>query len=201
MARTFRGKTRFKYRITLVPKSELSQPKAHDADTQRWKCKAIYNVKMRLTIQAEKASRRAKWNWYQFYSVRGYGAPSTKEFVCPYSGMIAKTIGQQEAVSIRRYWATCASKTREVIEWLELLPPHQYTRELNHFLLRLIFIPACQREIQEYIAKNPFNKLKPWQELLSTTSNTLQLVGHSLHQPKQITESLSAESRYAQIAR
>lgn len=200
VARTIKGRTRFPYRILLVPKGSPVRPIAPKLETQHWRHKAIYNVKMRLAIQAAAASRRAKWKWYQFYSVRGYGAPSTGEFICPYSGMIAKTIHQDEAASIRRYWALCASKTRQVIEWLELLLPDQYTKELNHFLLRLIIIPAGQRQLEEYMTANPFNKPKPWQELSSTTSGIPRLDGRCSRQVKLITELPYAESLFAQTA-
>jgi hypothetical protein len=184
----------------LVPKTGPERPKSPSLGTQRWKHRAIYNVKMRLTIQAEAASKRVKWKWYQFYSVRGYGAPSAGEFVCPYSGMIAKTIKQEEAVSVRRYWANCASTTRELIEWLELLPVHEYTRELNHYLLRMIVIPAGQRQIEEYTKAHPLNEVKPWRELSSITSNILRLDGHFSRQPRPTTELLFAEKRSAPIA-
>jgi len=201
VARTIKGRTRFPYRIVLVPKEGPPVPsKKYEIGTQRWKHRAMYNVKMRLTIQAEAASRRTRWKWYQFYSVRGYGASSTCEFVCPYSGMIAKTINQEEAASIRKYWVTCAAKTREVLEWLELLPIHQYTRELNHFLLRMILIPAGQRQLEEYMNAHPFNETKPWRELSSTTSNIRQLDGRFSRQAKQITELHFAEKHFAPIA-
>jgi len=87
-----------------------------------------------------------------------------------------------------------------VVEWLELLPPHQYTRELNHFLLKLILIPSGQRQLEEYMAAHPFDDPKPWRELSSTTSNILQLDGHCSRQTKRITELRSAESLSAPIA-
>lgn len=203
MPRTVKGKKRFPYRILLIPEDNrppvpVSKRARHG--TALWKYRAIYNVKMLLTIQIEKASRRAKWKWYQYYSVRGYGAPGVSEFVCPFSGMIAKTINQEEAASVRKYWVECAGKSREILEWLELLDPQLYTRELNHFLLRLVFLRPNQREREGYIAVNPFQKPKPWRELSTTTSDTQQLDGQCSRQPRRITESRFAKSRSARIA-
>ena len=58
---------------------------------------------MKLEIQIEKASNKAKYTWFKFYAVRGYGAPGVCEFICPYSGMIAKTVNPEQAASLRRY--------------------------------------------------------------------------------------------------
>lgn len=124
---------------------------------------------MKLSIQIEKASNRAKWKWYKFYSVRGYGAPGRGEFVCPYSGMIAKTLNQLEVVSARRYWANCAKKTQEVLDWISDLDPKTYSADLNSYLIRLIVVPYGTREIETYQRLNPFVQPKPWQEHLSTT--------------------------------
>jgi hypothetical protein len=162
---------------------------------------AMYNVKMLLTIQIKRASRRAGWKWYQYYSVRGYGAPGVNEFVCPYSGMVAKTINQEEAASVRRYWAACAATSREVLEWLELLPTHQYTRELNRFLLRLVVVTTRQREIKKYKESHPIEDSKPWRELLSTTSSIPQLDGLSSRQAKPTIELRSVGKHYVRIAR
>ena len=120
---------------------------------------------MKLSIQIEKASNRAKWKWYKFYSVRGYGAPGRLEFICPYSGMTAKTLHQDEAACARRYWASCAKKSKEILEWLNTLRPERYSAELNSYLLRLIVITYGIREIETYQRRNPFAKPKPWQRL------------------------------------
>jgi hypothetical protein len=155
---------------------------------------------MMLSIQIHKASRRAKWKWYQFYSVRGYGASGRLEFICPYSGMIASTVQQEEAVSVRKYWASCAAKSRQILDWLESLPPQRYTKELNHYLLRLIVIQFQQREMDEWTAANPFQKPKLWREQQSITKNTPRQVGHSLQPLKPITGLPSAERLYALTA-
>jgi hypothetical protein len=203
MPRTVKGKKRFPYRILLVPeeaKPPVPITKRARQGTALWKHRAIYNVKMLLTVQIKKASRRARWKWYQYYSVRGYGAPEITEFICPFSGMIAKTINQEEAASVRKYWVECAKKSREILEWIELLDPQLYTRELNHFILRLVFLKPNQREYEEYIAINPFQKPKPWRELSSTTSDTQQLDGRCSLQPRLTTESHFAKSHSARIA-
>jgi myo-inositol catabolism protein IolC len=122
-------------------------------------------MKMKLSIQVEKASNRAKWKWYKFYFVRGYGAPGRLEFVCPYSGMIAKTIEQEEAASVRRYWSSCARKSQEILDWLESIDPHRYTTELNAYLLRTIVTVYSIREIEKYQQQNPFEQPRPWQEV------------------------------------
>lgn len=170
MARTFKGKQRFQFRITLVEPAE-EPPQKPWIGTNRWKHKALYNIKMYLSIQADKASNRVGWNWRKYYSVRGYGAPGALEFVCPFSGMRAKTIQQEEAMAYRRYWSECASKSREIVKWLEDTPPQKYSRELNHYLLRLvIFIPNI-RERRKYQKKNPYQQVGQWQELQNTTRN------------------------------
>jgi hypothetical protein len=164
MARTVKGKTRFPFKITLVP-VDRPQPKPPWIGTHQWKHRAIYNIKMKLSIQVEKASNRAGWCWYKFYSVRGYGAPGRLEFLCPYSGMVAKTIYQEEAASFRRYWSNCAKKSQEILDWLETIDPSTYTVQLNVFLLRAIVVTYGIREIKNYEQSNPFQRAKPWQEL------------------------------------
>lgn len=162
MARTVKGKTRFPFRITLVP-PDRPDPKPPWIGSHQWKYRAIYNIKMKLSIQIEKASNRAKWKWYKFYSVRGYGAPGRLEFICPYSGMIAKTIRQDEAASVRKYWASCAKKSKQILDWLGGLHPERYSPGLNSYLLRLIVVSYGTREIEAYQRENPFINPKPWQ--------------------------------------
>jgi hypothetical protein len=120
---------------------------------------------MKLAIQVEKASNRAKYDWFKFYAVRGYGAPDMTEFICPYSGMIAKTVKPEEAASVRRYWVGCAKKSREILNWLSSLDPARYSTGLNSYLLRAIVTTYNIREIEEYQAKHPFESTKPWQKL------------------------------------
>lgn len=155
MPRTVKGKTRFPFRITILP-AERPKPNPPWVGSSRWKRRAIYTMKMKLSIQIEKASRRAGLKWFSFYSVRGYGAPGVCEFVCPYSGMIAKTINQEEAASVRRYWALCADKSREILEWLCRLDQSMYSAELHRYLLRIIVVPYGAREIRLYESSNPF---------------------------------------------
>lgn len=164
VARTTKGKTRFPFRVVLVPRDRPS-PRPPWIGTHQWKHRAIYSMKMKLSIQIEKASNRAKWQWYKFYSVRGYGAPGRLEFICPYSGMVAKTIQQEEAVSFRRYWANCAIKSQQILDWLESLDPSRYTAELNSYLLKCIIALYGIRETKKYESKNPFVKLKSWQKM------------------------------------
>lgn len=170
VARTLKGRKRFQFRITLLDQSSEPLRKPW-VGTNRWKHKAMYNIKMYLSIQAEKASNRVAWNWRKYYGVRGYGAPNTLEFMCPFSGMAAKTIRQEEAVIFRKYWANCATKSREIVRWLDSVPPQKYSRELNHYLLRLvIFIPNI-REREKYQKRNPYKQVGQWQELQSTTKS------------------------------
>ena len=164
VARTTKGRTRFPFKIILVP-PDRPAPKAPWAGTHKWKHRAIYNIKMELAIQVEKASNRAKYDWFKFYSVRGYGAPGIAEFICPYSGMIAKTIKPEEAASMRKYWVGCAKKSREMLNWLSSLDPARYSTGLNSYLLRTIVTTYNIREIEEYQAKYPFESAKPWQKL------------------------------------
>lgn len=164
MARTFKGRERFQFRIVIVPPDE---PKKKNpwAGTHRWKHKAIYNIKMKLSIQIDKASLKVKYSWYKFYSVRGYGAPGRLEFICPYSGMVASTIKPEEAASYRRYWSVCAAKSREILSWLDSLDPAMYSRSLHTYLLRCIITSYNIRESTEYHRRHPFKEPKPWQEL------------------------------------
>ncbi len=164
VARTRKGATRFPFKVVLVPRDRPA-PKPPWVGTHQWKHRAIYNMKMKLSIQIEKASNRAKWKWYKFYSVRGYGAPGRLEFICPYSGMTAKTIQQEEAASFRRYWSSCARKSQEILDWLKLLNPDRYTAELNSYLLRTIVTVYNIREIEEYERENPFIQPRPWQKV------------------------------------
>lgn len=164
MARTTKGQKRFQFKITIVPVSK-SAPRRPWVGTHRWKHRALYNIKMKLSIQIEKASNRAKYKWYKFYSVSRYGAPGRLEFICPYSGMVAKTIKPEEAASLRRYWSLCASKSREVLNWLESIDPASYSARLHTYLLRIIVIGYNIREINKYRKRHPFQEAKPWQEL------------------------------------
>lgn len=164
MARTVKGRSRFPFKVVLVPRDRPA-PRPPWIGTNRWKHRAVYNMKMKLFIQIEKASNRANWQWYRFYSVRGYGAPGRLEFICPYSGMVAKTIQQEEASRLRRYWANCARKSQEILDWLESINTDSYTVELNSYLLRIIVVVYNIREIKNYEQKKPFIELKPWQEV------------------------------------
>lgn len=163
VARTVKGRTRFPFKITIVPVGK-PPPRGPWVGTHRWKYRAIYNIKMKLSIQIEKASNRANYTWYKFYSVRGYGAPGRLEFVCPYSGMIAKTVEMEEAASVRRYWSLCAAKSREILDWLNSIDPARYSAPLNTYLLRTIVITYNIREIEKYQRLNPFQEPRPWQK-------------------------------------
>jgi hypothetical protein len=164
VSRTVQGKTRFPFKITLVP-LDRPAPKTPWVGTHRWKYRAIYNIKMKLEIQIEKASNKANYDWFKFYAVRGYGAPGVCEFICPYSGMIAKTIEPEQAASLRRYWAQCAKKSGELLDWLSHLDPARYSAGLNSYLLRAIVITYNIREVKKYQAQYPFEASRSWQEL------------------------------------
>lgn len=163
VARTVKGKERFPFRITILP-AERPEPKPPWVGTRGWKLRAIYLIKMKLSIQAEKASNRARWQWFKFYYVSGYGAPGSSEFICPYSGMVAKALSQEEAVFARRYWATCASKSREILRWLSELDPSRYSVDLHVYLLRTIVTTYNAREMEKYGRLNSFAAVEPWQE-------------------------------------
>jgi hypothetical protein len=98
--------------------------------------------------------------------------------------MVAKTIFQGEAASVRRYWVECASKCQEILDWLERLPPERYSKELNHYLLRLIIVPYCQREMDEYTASNPYHPPKPWREEFATTNASHLSAGPCSQRPR-----------------
>lgn len=122
-------------------------------------------MKMKLSIQIEKASAKARYKWYKLYSVRGYGAPGRLEFICPYSGMVGNIVEPEEAASLRRYWDVCAKKSCEILEWLETLDPARYSADLNSYLLRIIVVPYNIREIEKYRKTHPFQEARPWQDL------------------------------------
>lgn len=164
MARTIKGRERFAFRITIVPPDQ-PKPRPPWIGTHRWKYRAVYIIKMKLTLQIEKASLKARRKWNTHYSVRGYGAPGRLEFICPYSGMVAKTVQQEEAVSVRRYWVNCAAKSKEILEWINQLDPERYSRRLHTYLLRTIVTTYGMRELEAYERRNPFQKPKPWQKL------------------------------------
>ena len=158
VGRTTKGKSRFPFKITLVPDDQPA-PKAPWIGTYKWKCQAIYSTKMKLAIQIEKASNRAKNEWFKFYAVRGYGAPGICEFICPYSGMVAKTISPVEAASLRKYWAKCADKSREILSWLDSLDPARYSVELNSYISKIIVITYNIREIKKYRSQYPITRV------------------------------------------
>lgn len=164
MARTVKGKTRFPFKIIIVPAGEPANKRPW-IGTHRWKHRAIYSIKMKLSIQIKKASIRAKYKWDKFYSVRGYGAPGRLEFICPYSGMTASTVAPEEAASFRRYWSLCAAKSTEILNWLNSVDPQVYSSRLHSYLLRLIVVTYNIREIREYEEAHPFQDAKPWQKL------------------------------------
>lgn len=163
LARTVKGKTRFPFRIVLVPKDQPVKRKVRKIE--EWRHRAMYNIKILLMIQISRSSNRVKQKWQCFYSVSGYGAPGAREFICPYSSMIAKTIKQDEAMSFRKYWANCLSKSKEILQWLDTIHVSLYSKELNHYLLRLIVIVPNQKELERYKKTYPFQGVKAWQEL------------------------------------
>lgn len=164
LARTVKGRERFPFKITIVSPDQPA-PREPWIGTHRWKHRAIYNMKMKLSIQIEKASNKSRYQWYKLYSVRGYGAPGNSEFICPYSGMVAKTVDPEEAVSLRKYWACCARKSKEILDWLDQLDPARYSADLNSYLLRVIVATGNIREITKYQKHHPFQEAKSWQKL------------------------------------
>lgn len=157
MARTTKGKTRFPFRIVIVPPDKPS-PKSPWLGTQRWKHRALYIIRMRLCIQLKKAAARARQNWFKFYWVYGYGAPGKHEFICWNSGMIGKAVKPEESYMFNCYWAACAQKTEEILSWLDSVPIQSYSVELNSYLSRLIVVSYGAREVEEYTTANPYEK-------------------------------------------
>lgn len=123
-------------------------------------------MKMYFYYQIKRAERKARQKWYIFYSVDRYGAPGRLEFICPNTGMVAKTINQEEAVTYRVYWRKCANKSREILGWLSSIDESCYTAEVHSYLSRLLIVgPPMMREVAIYEKEHPFVSGKPWQEL------------------------------------
>jgi hypothetical protein len=123
----------------------------------RWKRRAIYLTRMKFYFQAKKALIRSRFCWYKFYAVRGYGAPGSLEFICPYTGMTAKTIEQDQAASIQVYWLKCHKRSIEVVDWLDSIDESRYNSIINSFLLRLIVTdPPILSEVTRYERLYPF---------------------------------------------
>lgn len=79
--------------------------------------------------------------------------------------MIAKTINQEEAACFRRYWSVCSKKTAEILNWLNTINVSSYSKELNHYLIRLIVVKFSIREQKTYQKIYPFTQGKQWVEL------------------------------------
>ena len=151
------GKRRFPYKITILEAPNPLEPVRviRRRGSDRWRARALHNIKMALWIQVAKATHRSSNGWMSFAVVTGYGAPAVGEFLCPYSYMVARPAKKSEAIFFRRYWVICARKSQEVLDWLNLIDPSTYSQTLHRFLKKLIVIDYNQREISLYESKNP----------------------------------------------
>jgi len=164
VARKRPGAKSFPYKITLISRERVKQEKKPWIGTNQWRHRALHTIRMKFWFQLEKAKRRAAFIWYKFYTVRGYGAPGRLEFICPVSGMVAKTIQQQEAISHRKYWIDCARKSQEILLWLDGVEVNRYNAKTHSFLLSLLVVKdPILREVKAYEKKTPFIASRPWQ--------------------------------------
>lgn len=164
MARKRKDATAFAFKITLLPRHVIKEQKKPWIGTNQWRHRAIHSIRMKFWYQVGKAKRRSEFVWYKFYTVTRYGAPGRLEFICPESGMVAKTIQQQEAISHRRYWAECARKSQQIVEWLDHLDPNRYNPGIHSYLLSLLVVKDPKlREVKVYEESRPFTPRKPWQ--------------------------------------
>lgn len=138
-------------------------------------------MKMYFYYQVRRAERRARYKWYKFYAVSRYGAPGRLEFICPETGMVAKTIEQDEAASYRRYWRICATKSAEILQWLNSIDEERYNNEVHSRLIRLLITgPPIMREATVYQEEHPFVPAKQWQESFvnfTSAKNTINTDG------------------------
>lgn len=78
--------------------------------------------------------------------------------------MVALTIKQEEAHSFRVYWALCAKKSIEIVQWLDKIDPNDYTPWIHSYLLSLLVVSDPRlREVESYKKEKPFINPKPWQ--------------------------------------
>jgi hypothetical protein len=108
--------------------------------TDYWRRLRHEDIIMFFTFQILKLKRQLTRPWYCYYEVHGYGAPNEKEFLCPRTSMRASTIRPEQALFYRQHYAKCIAKSKEILLWLLLLPPTQYTKALHHQLLRFIVV-------------------------------------------------------------
>jgi hypothetical protein len=109
-------------------------------ESDRWRRLRHEDIVMYFTFQILRLKRQIERPWYCYYEVHGYGAPGEKEFLCPITSMKASTVKQEHAEFCRRYYAKAIAKSKEILMWLLLLPPQQYTQVLHHQLLRFIVV-------------------------------------------------------------
>lgn len=160
----------FPYKITLLPRGFQKQEKRRVVGANQWRHRAIHSIRMKFWYQEQKARRRAQSAWYKFYSVTRYGAPGRLEFICPFTGMVAKTIQQEEAISHRKYWIDCASTSADILKWLDEVDPNRYTSGVHSYLLSLLVVrPPILREVAAYENLHPFTPKKPWQTTRGTS--------------------------------
>jgi hypothetical protein len=113
-----------------------------------WKREALDRMKMYLSYQIVKLRQQIKRPWYCYYTVYDYGAPGSREFLCPYTSMKARRIKEKHAFIYRRYYADCINASKLMLNWLCDLPPYEYTFELHQYLLRFC---VTSRPHQHYI--------------------------------------------------
>lgn len=165
MGRRRVGAKTFPFRIAIVPGGQFRPVRLPVINTSAWKAKAHHSIRMRFWYQAKKAQIRARFKWYKFYSVNGYGSPGRLEFICPESGMVAKTVNQLEAASFRKYWIDCYKKSIEIVRWLDSIDISDYNFDLHSYLIKLLIVKnPILREVRVYNSRYPFKPARQWQE-------------------------------------
>lgn len=190
MARKKPGAEFFPFKITLLSRETAQTEKPRWVGANQWRHLAIYSIRMKFWYQARKAKLRSQYKWYKYYTVTRYGAPGRLEFICPESGMVAKTIHQDDALLHRIYWTECAKKSQEIVQWLDSIDHNRYTSAVHSYLLSLLIVkPPILREVAAYEAVRPFKKPKPWQttRVKGIESFLTGTAGRYLQKPKPIT--------------
>jgi hypothetical protein len=149
MPRKRNSKAPFAYEISIYDKGayEAEQARRRAAksrliyESDRWRAIRHEDAIMFFTFQILRLKQQINRPWYCYYKVTGYGAPGSKEFLCPLTFMRASTISESQAKVYRGWYARCVEKSRMILKWLIHLPPTEYTEDLHHYLIRLLIFP------------------------------------------------------------
>jgi hypothetical protein len=153
VARKYTNNKPFAYKIHLFDKEtyadELRRRKESKmrmvVEAPGWKREAKQRIQMRFTHQIGRLKQQIKRPWYCYYMVYEYGAPSEREFLCPYTSMRARRIKENYALFYRNYYAKCIQASQMILDWLHELDDCEYTFELHQYLLRFVVVNRPSR--------------------------------------------------------